>query len=352
MIIFDTETTSLSSYYGQIAQLSYVKVNENSKVEFAKNFYFAVNEVDSGASAVTGLTAEKLEELSGGKKFLDHAEEIYNDFIREDLIIAHNLDFDKDFLLEEFKRLGKKTNLFEYSTNFCTMQYYTDILKLPRYRGYKYPKLSEVVEYLGIDEGDLKLKTSQVFGVNEVGYHDARFDVVSVLAICEEVFELKNEIESALNDENTTIRKAVMLEKCEYPTIVFDRQFNSEELEYLNMSCSCNACNVDLIHLKENKYLALRYGYSNIHIISVSKHETEYPVNVTGENEYEVLDIFSYPNLVDFPEVSYKVEEYKEMLELPHFYHYGKKVYREQMEIKDFNSLEDINIEEDDEIPF
>ena len=103
MIIFDTETTSLNSKSGQIAQLSYIKIDENNNVEFAKNFYFTVNHIEPGASKINGLTEELLKKFSNNKTFEDFSNEIYEDFSKETKLVAHNIQVDIEFLLEEFK---------------------------------------------------------------------------------------------------------------------------------------------------------------------------------------------------------------------------------------------------------
>lgn len=185
MIIFDTETTSLYVEDGQIAQLSYIKLNKKNEIEYAKNFYFTVEEVDIKALDVHGLDVETLVELSNNKKFADFAEEIYVDFNSADLLIAHNVSFDKKFLLEEFKRLDMDIlNLEQNKKYFCTMDYYTEILKLEHsFYGYKFPRLSEVIRFLNLDDCMLKEETSKIFNVtvDELEYHDARLDVFATL---------------------------------------------------------------------------------------------------------------------------------------------------------------------------
>lgn len=184
MIIFDTETTSLNSKSGQIAQLSYIKINENNNVEFAKNFYFTVNHIEPGASKTNGLTEELLKKFSNNKTFEDFSNEIYEDFSKETKLVAHNIQFDMEFLLEEFKRVDKDTNVFNEKEYFCTMQYYTNILNIEHsYYGVKFPRLDEVVSYLKIKHDDISAETNEVFGSEGVTYHDARFDVVSTLNI-------------------------------------------------------------------------------------------------------------------------------------------------------------------------
>ena len=105
MIIFDTETTSLDFTTGNICQLSYIKVSnyeEPFKIQCAKNFFFTVDYVEEGAQRVHGFSVDKLRELSGCKRFKDFADEIYNDFVCQDLLCGHNVSFDINFLIEEF----------------------------------------------------------------------------------------------------------------------------------------------------------------------------------------------------------------------------------------------------------
>ncbi|MBQ8997802.1 MAG: 3'-5' exonuclease [Clostridium sp.] len=185
-LIFDTETTGLDSYINQIAQLSYVIIDRDCNIEVAKNFYFAVEYVEEGATRVTGLTKEGLDKLSGGKIFKNYAEEIYQDFLKSNILIAHNLSFDLGFIKMEFKRLGYDVDvLFESKEKCCTMYRYTDILQIPHYYfGYKFPKLEEVIDYVGISFDVLEEETINIFNVEgEIGYHDSRYDVISTMYI-------------------------------------------------------------------------------------------------------------------------------------------------------------------------
>ena len=169
-IYFDTETTGLTP--GRILQLSYV-LDYGEKVE-AKNFFFAVDYVPVEAVKVHGFTAEKLAVLSGGKTFSDHAEEIYNDFLSADLIVAHNVKFDVLFMQAEFSYLNE---IFKYNATLDSMKYFTPITCLPRKSGgYKYPKLSEVSEFLEIYPYDVTKTCAELFKTYNVSFHDARYD--------------------------------------------------------------------------------------------------------------------------------------------------------------------------------
>ena len=192
MIIFDTEVTGLDSAINNICQLSYIKVYdfERSKpmeVCSAKNFFFTVDYVEPGAEKVHGLSVDKLRELSKCKRFKDFAEEIYEDFKNEDCLCGHNVDFDIGFLIKEFDEAGYAAGDLLYKKRFCTMHSYTDILCLnwnDYYHEYKWPRLSEVVDFLSIDKEYLEDKTKEVFGLDEnVDFHDARLDVTTTREI-------------------------------------------------------------------------------------------------------------------------------------------------------------------------
>lgn len=192
MIIFDTETTGLDSAINNICQLSYIKVYdfERSKpmeICSAKNFFFTVDYVEPGAEKVHGLSVDKLRELSKCKRFKDFAEEIYEDFKNEDILCGHNVDFDIGFLIKELDEAGYAAGDLLYKKRFCTMHSYTDILCLnwnDYYNEYKWPRLSEVVDFLSIDKEYLEDKTKEVFGLDEnVDFHDARLDVTTTREI-------------------------------------------------------------------------------------------------------------------------------------------------------------------------
>lgn len=173
-IFLDTETSGLDWEEDRICQLSYMITDSDLNILGVKNFYFYLESVDRGASRVHGLTPDVLRELSSGKVFRDFANEIQKD-LKDSTVVCHNIEFDLNFLEQEFERIGVNDELYEDC--FCTMQAYTNILKLPHsYYHYKYPKLEEVVYYLGIQKKEIKDVISESFKESQ-GYHDARYDV-------------------------------------------------------------------------------------------------------------------------------------------------------------------------------
>ncbi len=171
IIIFDTETTGLQP--GQICQLSYLISDENT-IE-GKNFFFSVDYIEPGAEAAHGFSLDKLKELSGGHTFSNHADEVMADFSSADLVVAHNIDFDKKFLEVEFARLGKEIQLIN---TFCTMKHFTPICQIyHHYFGFKYPTLEELLKFLSVEQSDVLQMLKDVFNEDDIGFHDARFDI-------------------------------------------------------------------------------------------------------------------------------------------------------------------------------
>lgn len=194
ILFFDTETSGL--FPGRIIQLSYVMTD--GKTTTAKNFFFAVNYIEPSAIAVHGFTPEKLAILSDGKTFSSEADEIYDDFLSADLIVAHNVKFDIGFLIAEFNYLDR---IFRYNESFDTMKFFTPIMKMERanHRGYKYPKLSELCEFLDVYPYDITRKSEELFSTYEVSGHDARYDTIALyLCFNEGVKKFDNLKEMAL----------------------------------------------------------------------------------------------------------------------------------------------------------
>lgn len=182
LLFFDTETTSIKP--GSICQLSYIVIDAGVKPQTTtgKNFFFTVDEMDSGAQAVHGFSLEKLYELSDGLEFLDFVQEFMPDFFEADFIIGHNVQFDIKFLTHEITQLyqeGLIDTTWAPKNKFCTMAYYKDVCKIPNASGgVKNPKLSEVIEFLGITEKEIEAKANELFE-GSGNYHDARFDTAA-----------------------------------------------------------------------------------------------------------------------------------------------------------------------------
>lgn len=171
LVVFDTETTDLRP--GQICQLSYL-IAADGRVA-GKNLFFSVDEMNESSQAVHGMSMERLEELSGGERFEDRAQEIFDDFSACELLVGHNVAFDDRFLRTELTRAGYELPRIR---TFCTMNYFTGDMQLRRkFRTGrpKPPKLIELAEYMELKTEDVEKNSEAWFGGGAAA-HDARFD--------------------------------------------------------------------------------------------------------------------------------------------------------------------------------
>lgn len=166
VLIFDTETSGLDAGYNVILQLSY-QIVETSDWRILKevNHYFAWPENESRVSAeaiqVNGLTKEYLSQLQLSDKFAALSEFV-TDKDSADLIVAHNIEFDKKFIIADCNETGVKYAASGWSFCYDTMKQMTSYCAIPKMygSGYKWPKLSELAECLNINYSDITLHNS------------------------------------------------------------------------------------------------------------------------------------------------------------------------------------------------
>ena len=148
-IFLDTETTGLESERGhriiEIAALAYY--NRRGTPEEFHYFCNPQREIDRGAQAVHGITAEF---LADKPPFLEIAEEL-RDFLHEGEIMIHNAAFDRAFLDAEFARC-EMPRLADINPNItCTLEMSRQKnTGLPRHR------LEDLCKYWGVDDSERK----------------------------------------------------------------------------------------------------------------------------------------------------------------------------------------------------
>lgn len=112
ILIFDTETSGLDPQWNVILQLSYQIVDSDSWDTIKTvNHYFSWPEnkarVTQEAINVNGLTEDVL-----ANKRLSNRKEALEEFVTDkdscDLLVAHNLEFDKKFIISSCREEGVK----------------------------------------------------------------------------------------------------------------------------------------------------------------------------------------------------------------------------------------------------
>lgn len=173
ILFFDTETSGLDPIHNDILQLAYIIVDSKTwKIEGEHNYYFPYPEDESRVSPhaieVNHLTKKFLED-----KDPDDRKLILYFFLSQtavsDIIVAHNLEFDRAFI--EQTAIREKVGTFftndAWPCCFDTMKGTTDLCQIPSTNGYddyKWPKLEELADFLHVPYPKEKL-------------HDAEADV-------------------------------------------------------------------------------------------------------------------------------------------------------------------------------
>lgn len=166
ILIFDTETSGLNPQWNVILQLSYQIVDSDSWItRKTVNHYFSWPEnkarVTLEAITVNGLSEEVLSSkpLSNRKTAL---EEFVADKDSCDLLVAHNLEFDKNFIIASCREEGVKYANSGWSKSYDTMKRTTNYCQIPKDwgNGYKWPKLTELADCLYINYSNISLHDS------------------------------------------------------------------------------------------------------------------------------------------------------------------------------------------------
>jgi DNA polymerase III epsilon subunit-like protein len=159
-VVFDCETTGLFDFKkpadapGQprLAALAMIRATPTLAVTEAKMFYVRPDgwRMESGASAVNGLTDEFLHENGVGvSEVLDYYEAAIKGGYA---FAAFNAQFDTKVMRAEFRRAGRPDN-FDDTPNLCIMRKSVGVCKIPKKdgRGYKFPKLDEACAHFKIE---------------------------------------------------------------------------------------------------------------------------------------------------------------------------------------------------------
>jgi DNA polymerase-3 subunit epsilon len=178
LLFFDTETTGLPKNYKapytdvdnfprlvQIAWILY-NVGEGEAREVSTNNCIVTPDgfdIPEEASAVHGFSTE--EALKWGIPLKHVVNKFHSDVRIADVVLAHNISFDRNIYASELVRAGKAALAQEFMSSpmKCTMEASTDYCKLAGNYGYKWPKLAELHSILFNEEFE--------------GAHDALVDI-------------------------------------------------------------------------------------------------------------------------------------------------------------------------------
>ena len=160
IIVFDCETSGLSSRQNVILSLSWQVLDRKLRKLDEQTFYFDWPDnprlvVSEEAIAVNGLTKERLAQLGTSNKA--DALRTFSAAVKEaSLLVAHNGSFDKAFVLADAAREGVTIDMGIHMWD--TMIRMTQYCAIPRYeygREYKWPKLMELAEIINAETEDI-----------------------------------------------------------------------------------------------------------------------------------------------------------------------------------------------------
>ena len=139
--VVDIETTSLDTVFGEILEISAIKVRNRKEVETFSEIIKVNHEIGSFTTNLTGITTKMVEEEG---KDLTCALLDFKEFLGDDIIVGHNVNFDINFLYDSMRE-----QLGDYLAND-----YIDTLRISRkvLKGLEYHRLDDLIDYFGLKQ--------------------------------------------------------------------------------------------------------------------------------------------------------------------------------------------------------
>ncbi|MBR6253041.1 MAG: 3'-5' exonuclease [Clostridia bacterium] len=137
--VLDIETTGMSPSYNKIIEISAIKVRDGKEIDTFSRLINPHERIPYFISNLTGITTRMVEDEG------DELEDVlydFRDFLEDDIILGHNVNFDVNFLYDNFEEV-----LDEPLTND-----FVDTLKIARkhIKDLDHHKLDDLTDYYGI----------------------------------------------------------------------------------------------------------------------------------------------------------------------------------------------------------
>ena len=169
-VVFDLETTGLSSMQNDIIQFSYIMLDSNNMFVRADNLYFYYEGMSWNqevADISHGISLDFLK--TQADKFKENVIKMYT-VLNHANVCGHNSNsFDCPFVKNWLKRMGLSD--FEFGIQQDTMLAFRPYTKRARI------KLTKLAAMFGLSDAEIDYATKLWFGITEsTQSHDARFD--------------------------------------------------------------------------------------------------------------------------------------------------------------------------------
>ncbi len=139
--VIDIETTGLDTVYDSIIELSAVKVRDSVVTHTFSTLVNPERPLDWFITEMTGITDEMLQNAPLINDTLDS----FIDFLGDDVVVGHNVNFDINFIYDTHKRITNK----DFANDFI------DTLRLARFllKDIQHHRLGDLTEYFrfGVD---------------------------------------------------------------------------------------------------------------------------------------------------------------------------------------------------------
>ena len=161
-MFFDVETTGLPprcsnprnfELFSQCRVVSIAWTLRDAETIYSQKYFVVdpdIEDEEIGASFIHGITRGVVDRY--GKTTSHVMDSFMDDLSLSDLLVAHNMDFDKNVVLAELYKLGRNDDakLLSSFESLCTMKTTTEVVGIRNKNksGYKWPKLSELHEFL------------------------------------------------------------------------------------------------------------------------------------------------------------------------------------------------------------
>lgn len=133
-VVLDLETTGLSHVENEIIQVGAVRYVDFTETEIFSTYIMPVNSIPSQITEITGITNRDVKNAPNANMVINEL----LDFIKDDVIIAHNAQFDMKFLLATMYKENVEYRKFKVIDTLPLSEIHisTKNHKLPTLKGY------------------------------------------------------------------------------------------------------------------------------------------------------------------------------------------------------------------------
>ena len=176
VLFVDTETNGLprdfikpvtdTDNWPRLVQISWVITNSDCNALKRRAYYIRPEGFHVKSSVLNPCAIPEETLIKEGVPLFDALKEFSDDLVSVDLVVGHNIRFDKSVIQAELIRLSLP-DAFEGKRTYCTMIGSKSLCQIIGRHGFKYPKLQEFYHY--------------IFNKDFEGAHDASNDVEATL---------------------------------------------------------------------------------------------------------------------------------------------------------------------------